>query len=117
MKRVIRPLLLTAGLATCLVGAGNVFAQGGGGGGGGGFGGGGRCNFDPDQMMQRRLEGARTALEVTNDEEWAAIQPLVQKVMEAEQAVPRGMRGFGRGGRGGNGGGGGGGGGGRGGFG
>lgn len=99
MNRGIRPLLLTVGLATCLAGAGNALAQGGGGGGGG------RGNFDPAQFMQRRLENARTALEITNDEEWAAIQPLVQKVMDAEQAVPRGMRGFGRGGRGGGGGG------------
>jgi hypothetical protein len=99
MKRITRPLLLTAGLAALLIGAGNAMAQGGGGGGGGG-----RGNFDPAQFAQMRLDRAKESLEVTNDAEWQVLQPLVQKVFDAEAAVPRGMRGGGR--RGGGGGGG-----------
>lgn len=41
--------------------------------------------FDPAQFEQRMLEQTRKDLSVTNDDEWAAIQPLVQKVMEARR--------------------------------
>ena len=68
----------------------------GGGGPGGGFGGG---NFDPAQMQQMMMERYRTQLNITNDTDWAAIQPLIQKVMDARTAA-----GNGRGGRGGFGG-------------
>ncbi|MGD0650138.1 MAG: hypothetical protein ABSA97_03195 [Verrucomicrobiia bacterium] len=103
MKRITKPLILTVGLAAFLVGAGNAMAQGGGGGGGGG---GGRGNFDPAQFAQMRLDRAKESLEVTNDDEWKVLQPLVQKVFDAEAAVPRGMRGGRRGGPGGGSGGG-----------
>jgi hypothetical protein len=86
-------------------------------GGGGGFGGGG--NFDPAQMQQRMMDNIRDQLGFTNDTDWAAVQPLVQKVMDARRDVGfGGMRGlFGRNrGQGGQGGGGGQQGGGRGGF-
>ena len=78
---------------------------GGGGGGGGGFGGG---NFDPAQFQQMMMDRYRTQLNITNDTDWAAIQPLIQKVMDARQAVGNGRGGFGggRGGFGGPGGGG-----------
>lgn len=86
---------------------------GGGGGrrGGGGFGGG---NFDPAQFQQRRLDQARENLGFTNDTDWSAVQPLVQKVMDAQRDAMAGRfrGGFGRRNRGGggdNGGGGGGG--------
>jgi hypothetical protein len=104
MKRITRPLFLTVGLAALLIGAGNAMAQGGGGGGGGG---GGRGNFDPAQFAQQRMDRVKESLEVTNDDEWKVLQPLVQKVFDAEAAVPRGMRGGRRGGAGGGGGGGG----------
>ena len=55
-------------------------------------------NFDPAQFQQRMLEQTRKSLNLTNDEEWAAIQPLIQKVMEAQRAV--GFGGMGPGGRG-----------------
>jgi hypothetical protein len=44
-------------------------------------------NFDPAQMQQRLMEGYRQILEVTNDNEWSVIRPLVQKVMDARMAV------------------------------
>jgi hypothetical protein len=94
-------------------GGGGGFGNGGGfgGGNGGGFGnGGGRRNrggnggnVDPAQMMQRQLDNYRQQLDITNDTEWSAIQPLVQKVLEAQQAARQGGRGgFGGGRRGGN---------------
>ena len=51
-------------------------------------------NFDPAQMQQMFLERYRQMLEVTDNDEWAAIKPLVQKVMEARMA---GFAGMGRG--------------------
>ncbi len=84
---------------------------GGGGNGGGGFGGGGGRrgggNFDPAQFQQRMMDNIRTQLNFTNDTDWAAIQPLVQKVFDARMAVGTpNMRGlFGGGRRGGQGGG------------
>lgn len=44
------------------------------------------------------MEMNRKSLNLTNDEEWAAIQPLIQKVMDARRAV--GFGGMGPGGRG-----------------
>jgi hypothetical protein len=116
-----RMITMCAVALTLALGIGDAFAQinngggnggggfGGGGGGGGGFGnGGGRRNrggnFDPAQMMQRRLDGIRQQLEFTNDADWSAIQPLFQKVLDAQQAARQGggRGGFGGGRRGGN---------------
>jgi hypothetical protein len=62
-------------------------------------------------MQQMQLQRYQQALDITNDDEWAAIQPLIQKVMDARTALGN-NNGFGggggRGGRGGRGGGGGG---------
>jgi Spy/CpxP family protein refolding chaperone len=66
----------------------------GGSGGPGGPGGPGPMNFDPAQMQQMFLERYRQTIEVTDNDEWAAIKPLVQKVMEARMA---GFAGMGRG--------------------
>ena len=66
---------------------------------------GGRGNFDPAQFQQRMMEGLRDRLEVKDDAEWKALEPLVQKVMDARRETMSGMgRGMfgGRGGRGGN---------------
>jgi len=72
----------------------------------GGQGGGGRGsrNFDPEQMRQRMMERVKEQLEVTKDDEWKALEPLVAKAMEARRdAMAGGMRGFfGRGPRGGD---------------
>jgi hypothetical protein len=91
-------------------GGGGGFGGGGGGGGGGfggGAGGGGRGrNFDPAQMQQMIMDTIREQLVFTNDTDWNAVQPLVQKVVDARTAV--GTAGMGmlgrRGGRGGGGG-------------
>jgi hypothetical protein len=54
--------------------------------------------FDPAQFQRIMLEQIRTNLNVTNVEEWTAIQPLVQKVMDARRETMSGggMRMFGR---------------------
>ena len=69
----------------------------------------GRGNFDPAQFRERMMERTKETLEVTDDTEWKAIQPLVQKVMDARMAMGggmgRGMFGPRRGGGGGGGGG------------
>jgi hypothetical protein len=41
-------------------------------------------------MQQRMMEQDRQALAVADDEEWSAIQPLIQKVMTAQQALGNG---------------------------
>lgn len=117
----VKNLLTVCGVAALMLSAGSIYAQPGGGGGGfggggpggggggGGFGGG--RNFDPAQMQQRIMDGIRQQLNFTNDTEWSAVQPLVQKVVDARTAVGvgGGMRGmFGGRNRGGGGGGGGG---------
>src|ERR1035437_1659152 len=73
---------------------------------GGGPGGG---NFDPAAMQQRMVDGVRDQLEFTNDTEWAAVEPLVTKVVAARMdSMAGGMRGMmggrNRGGQGGQGG-------------
>jgi len=91
--------------AALVLGAGNAFAQNdnGGNGGGGGFGG-GRGNFDPAQFQQRIMDNIKDQLGFTNDTDWSAVQPLVQKVMDARRDAGAGgmARMFGRGNRGGD---------------
>jgi len=60
-----------------------------------------RRNFDPAQFQQRMMERLKDVLEVNSDDEWAAIQPLVQKVLDARRDAGgfNGMRMFGRGNR------------------
>ena len=57
----------------------------------------GRGNFDPAQFQQRMLERSKEMLEVTDDAEWKAMEPLVQKVMDLRRqsfsGIGRGMRG------------------------
>ena len=55
----------------------------------------GRGNFDPAQMQQRMMDNYKEALEFTSDEEWNAVKPLVQKVVDARREV--GFGGMGRG--------------------
>jgi hypothetical protein len=64
------------------------------------FGGG---NFDPAQFRQQMMDNLRERLEVKDDKEWSALEPLIQKVMDARRDTMSGMgRGmFGRGPRGG----------------
>jgi hypothetical protein len=102
-----------------LLSVGSLMAQPGGAGGAGGAGGGGGRrgqggpggaggNFDPAQMQQRIMDNYRQTLEITDDTEWSAIQPILQKVVTAQTAARagggfggRGGAGGGRGGRGG----------------
>jgi hypothetical protein len=62
---------------------------------------------DPAQFQQRMMERIREDLGFTNDTDWSAVEPLVQKVMDARRDAG-GAGGFGRfmgrGGRGGPGG-------------
>jgi hypothetical protein len=64
---------------------------GGFGGAGGGFGGMGGGNFDPAQMQQQMqqymMQSYQQQLGITNDTEWSAVKPLVQKVMDAQNAA------------------------------
>jgi|GEM_PF-842724 len=58
-------------------------------------GGGPGGNWDPAQMQQRMVDGARDRLDFTNDTEWAAVEPLVKKVLAARMDVGMGgMRGM-----------------------
>ncbi|HEY1490728.1 MAG TPA: hypothetical protein VGF90_06785 [Verrucomicrobiae bacterium] len=104
----INQLFVVCGMAAMLfLGAGNAFAQndnGGNGGGNGGGGFGGRGNFDPAQFQQRMMDNIKDQLGFTNDTDWSAVQPLVQKVMDARRDVGFGGMGrmFGRGNRGGD---------------
>jgi Spy/CpxP family protein refolding chaperone len=116
LNRIITLCAMAATLAlsaTSLLAQDNNADQPGGPGGGrrnrqggpGGPGGGG--NFDPAQMQQRMLERVQEQLGFTNDVEWDAVKPLVQKVMDARREVGMGGMGrmFGGGRRGGQGGG------------
>jgi hypothetical protein len=106
--RINQWLVMAGAAAVMSFGANQLMAQpdNGGPGGQGGPGGGrpGRGNFDPAQFQQRMLERYKETLEVTDDAEWKAMQPLVQKVMdlrrESMSGMGRGM--FGRGPRGGD---------------
>ena len=71
--------LLGAAAALWLCG-GSLLAQDNGGGPGGPGG-----NFDPAKFEERMLERVRQNLAITNDDEWTAVQPLVQKVMQARR--------------------------------
>ncbi len=104
--RFVGPVLM-AGLIGAVL-AGTAFAQMGGppAGGPGGGGRGGRGGFNPEQFRQMRLDRIKQDLGAT-DEQWKALQPLVEKVMTAQADARSGGgmgRMFGRGGRGGQGG-------------
>jgi hypothetical protein len=99
----IHQWLVMAGVAAVMsLGTNQVVAQPSNGAQGGG-GRQGRPSYDPAQMQQRMLERYKETLEVTDDAEWKAMQPLVQKVMDLRRegfsGMGRGM--FGRGRRGG----------------
>ncbi len=78
LNRMITLCAMTAALA---LSAGSLFAQD------NGNGGGRRGNFDPAQFQQRMMDNVRDQLGFTNDTDWNAVQPLVQKVMDARRDV------------------------------
>lgn len=91
MNRIIALCAVAAVLATS---AGSLLAQDNGNNNGGqGQRGqrGQRGNFDPAQMEQRMLERYQNDLGFTNDTEWDAVKPLVQKVMDARRDARSGM--------------------------
>jgi hypothetical protein len=47
--------------------------------------------MDPEQMRQRTMEATRDLLEVTNDDEWKVLEPLVQKVVDARTQAMSGL--------------------------
>jgi hypothetical protein len=100
MKKLMA--LFAVAAALCLS-ADNLLAQDNGGDNGGGGGGRrGRGNFDPAQFQQRMLDRTKEQLGFTNDTDWNAVEPLVQKVMDARRDTMASMfGGFRRGGRGG----------------
>ena len=51
----------------------------------------GRGNFDPAQFRQRMMDRTKEQLEVTDDAEWKALEPLVQAVTDARMASMAGM--------------------------
>jgi len=91
----IKQLIVACGAAVALMlSVGMAAAQdngnggaGPGGGPGGPGGGGGRRNFDPAQMQQRMMDNVRDQLGFTNDTDWSAVQPLVQKVLDARRDI------------------------------
>jgi hypothetical protein len=90
-------LTSTAALAFLLT-AGKAMAQTDPGTGGQRQGNGRTRNFDPAQFQQRLMDRYRERLEITDDAEWKAIQPLIQNVLDARTAIggrglpPRGGR-------------------------
>jgi len=93
MIRINRWLATVAAASVISLGVNNSLAQQdnnqGGGNGGGRRGGGG--NFDPAEMRQRMMESTRENLEVKDDAEWKALEPLIQKVMDARRETFSGM--------------------------
>ena len=84
-------MICGAAVALCLS-ATTVMAQNDNGGPGGRQGGGfGRGNFDPAQFQQRMMDNIREELGFTNNTDWNAVQPLIQKVMDARRDVGGGM--------------------------
>jgi hypothetical protein len=85
---ILKKALIAGGCAVILtLGTNTVMAQGQ-----------GRGNFDPAQMKQRMMDGARDALEIKDDAEWTAIEPKISKVYDARRDVMASvMRGMGMG--------------------
>ena len=79
MKTLKQLFVLSAAIAVLGLGGQNASAQPNGG--GGNFGNG---NFDPQQLQQqiqqRLLDNLRQQLDITNDAEWGAVEPLILKV-------------------------------------
>jgi hypothetical protein len=97
MKKMFALLAVAAALcmsADCALAQDNGGGNGGGGGGGrrggGGFGGGGGFQqMDPTQRQQMMMDRYKEQLGFTNDTDWSAVQPLVQKVADAQQEALR----------------------------
>jgi hypothetical protein len=62
---------------------------------------GGGNRFDPAQFQQRRMDDLKEKMEIKDDTEWKALEPMIQKVMDAQTAAFRDRirQAFGGGGR------------------
>lgn len=89
MKRINRWVLAAGMMAALGLGANSALAQQ------DNQGRPGRGNFDPAQFRERMMDRVKEQLEITDDADWKAVQPLVQKVMDARMAAMSG--GMGRG--------------------
>ena len=89
----MKQLFVVCGMAAALIcGASAVSAQDNNGGGGGGGGGrGGFRGMDPQQMQKDYIDFVRNYLDFTNDADWSAVQPLVQKVIDAQRDMGSAM--------------------------
>lgn len=89
----MKQLFAVCGIAAALIcGASAVSAQDNNGGGGGGGGGrGGFRGMDPEQMRQDYIVFVRNYLNFTNDADWSAVQPLVQKVLDSQREMGSAM--------------------------
>jgi hypothetical protein len=86
----VKNLLTICGVAAALMlSVGSVSAQNDNGGPGGGPGGGFR-NMDPAQRQQFFMNNIREQLGFTNDTDWNAVQPLIQKVTDAQREAMSG---------------------------
>jgi hypothetical protein len=95
MREICRLLLTTAAAVIVCLSSSQVMAQ---------TNQGGRQrqrpgNFDPAQFQQRMMERYRERLELTDDTEWKAVQPLIQKVLDERTALGTGRGAFGTGAR------------------
>ena len=87
--RLTRQTMMCAILGLALVGAANAQRMGGGRGGGSGRGGGmrqGGGGFDQERMKEMMLSRLQSEIGAT-DEEWTALKPLVEDVMEKQMAT------------------------------
>jgi hypothetical protein len=50
-----------------------------------------RGNVDPAQARERMMERYREQLEIKNDSEWSAIEPRIQKVLDARRDLQSGV--------------------------
>lgn len=95
MKRLSQFVSVSAVAAALLLSAAALTAQNNNPPPGDDRGGRGRGGFDPEQMRQRMMERVKEQLEVTADDEWKALEPLINKVFEARRdAMASSIRGF-----------------------
>ncbi|MDE3066146.1 MAG: hypothetical protein KGJ60_01200 [Verrucomicrobiota bacterium] len=85
MIKLKRMFIVWGAVAALCSSTGNLMAQDNGGPGGPGGGPGRFRNFDPAQFQQRMMDNIRDRLGFTNDTDWNAVQPLVQKVLDARR--------------------------------
>ena len=98
MRRKLLAVMAVLALTVAISGAGTVIAQDGQGQGGQGRGQGQgqerRQQFDPEEMRQRMMDNLRERLGAS-EEDWQALEPKIQAVLEAQQQARAGGMGMG----------------------